>query len=78
MAATTHNVEICVMIDDQGNYIAGADTDTLADKWDEEMGYTPLITRVLKVNLTVEMPEPTELSAHVPANDTNVTMEVKG
>lgn len=61
------DVELWVLVDEDGNHVAHHDVDQLADLYDEAIGGDAgKARRVVKVTLSVPMPEVTELTGVVP------------
>lgn len=69
--------EVFVMVDDNGDYVVTNDRDTLHEKWTEDIGDVPLVSRVLALTLNVELPVETALAADVPAGSAAATLTVK-
>jgi hypothetical protein len=67
MAQQTTQVEVWVLVDENGDAVASCDQDCLSDLYEEKIG-TDHATgrRVVKVVLTVPLPRPVELSGTVP------------
>lgn len=67
MAAQTCEVEVYVLIDSDGNYVASEDADALADRYDEVAGNdSATARRRIKVVLTVPLPVEAVLRGTVP------------
>jgi hypothetical protein len=62
-------VEIWVLVDQDGDYAAGTDPDTLHEVYDDTVGgdRDTLSMRRVKVTLTIPKPKPVELTGTVPA-----------
>lgn len=64
----TTTVEIWVLVDETGHYVAHTDRDALEERYEEEIGRTSgEATRVLKLTVNVPTPKPVELTAEVGA-----------
>ena len=64
------NVEVWILIDETGDYVAHVNQEDLASAWQEVIGDPPelgVATRVVKVTLTVPKPRAVELAATVAA-----------
>lgn len=80
--AQTIEVVVFVMVDEDGNAVAtlgdGDSRENLADLYDEQIGAgTEVARRVVKVVLTVPIPEPVVLSAELPADKETLALTVK-
>ena len=64
--ANTAQVEVWVVVDENGDYAVGADDDGAYDAYDETVGGTRLARRAVKVTLTVPLPETVELTGTAP------------
>jgi hypothetical protein len=71
-----HSVQVFVMIDSAGDYVIAKDRDDLAEAWDNDIGGTPVGTRVLALSLAVDTAD-TQLAATVPADARQATIAVK-
>lgn len=60
-----HDVEVWLMVDDDGDYVVAVDESTLGERWADEIGGF-CGARVVKIALKVEVPTPTVVSATVP------------
>ena len=61
------NVELWVVVDEDGAYSCGVDADTANDNYESEHGNGHTTAkRVLKVNLAVPTPRTVEVTASVP------------
>jgi hypothetical protein len=59
-------VDVWVVVDEDGNYVAHTDRDALEERYEDEVGRTSGgATRVLKLSVKVPLPKPVELSAEV-------------
>lgn len=65
----TVQVELWVLIDEAGEYVACEDVDVLHERYDDVIGgdRDTLSMRRVKVTLTVPLPKPVELVGMVPA-----------
>ncbi len=72
----TVEVEIWVLVDENGNYAANTVEDELDQRYAEEIGSTDVATRRIKVKLTVPLPAVVELSGVVPVDDSAATLSV--
>lgn len=65
----TTTVEVWVLVDEDGNYVASHDVDRLCEEYDDVIGGDRDSTsfRRIKVTLTVPLPKPVELTGVVPA-----------
>jgi hypothetical protein len=65
----TVQVEMWVLIDEGGDYVACEDGDTIHERYDEVVGgdRDTLSMRRVKVTLTVPLPKPVELVGTIPA-----------
>ena len=62
----TCEVEVWVLVDADGNYVASASEDALADLYDADVGADASTgRRVVKVTLTVPLPQTVELTGEV-------------
>lgn len=62
-----HEIEVWVVVDESGDYRAGEDASTAAERFNDDIGNdgtTP--TRLVCVKLKVPAPKPIELSGVVP------------
>lgn len=71
-----HEITITVLIDEDGNYAVGADDDAAKEAWEGVSDNYP--SRMLHIELQVEVPAPTVLTATVPAQAGAVEMKVSG
>jgi hypothetical protein len=62
------DVEVFVMLDENGDYVVADNGDSLDEKYAEEHGETNLARRVVKLNLKIQLPEIVEVSATIPAD----------
>ncbi|VTT99059.1 unnamed protein product [Gemmataceae bacterium] len=67
--ATMHEVEVWVMLNDQGEYVAHEDADELAAEYAERVGEASEAGGIRRVRLTVKvpLPEPIELTGEAAA-----------
>lgn len=65
----TTQIEVWVLIDESGDYVAWHDADTIHEQYDAEVGgdRDTLSMRRVKVTLTVPLPKPVELVGTVTA-----------
>jgi hypothetical protein len=69
-------IELHVMIDEDGNWQIGVDTEDLGTRWQDTVGdMVPVATRFLTVKIKVRKPKATVLQAEVP--DEIITSELK-
>lgn len=66
MSQTTQ-IEVWVLIDQEGAYVVGKEAEGMQEKYDDEVGGTDIALRRVKVTLTVPLPKPIELTGVVPA-----------
>ncbi len=65
-----HEVEVWVLVDSNGEYVAGADPDSLADLYDEQVGGgAERARRMVKVVLKMPVPEYATMVGVVPAEE---------
>lgn len=76
MSAKLHEVEIWVCVDTSGDYELGKNVEQASERYNEDIGGYVAECRLVKVVLQVEVPEPTELTAVVPANQGKVAMAI--
>ncbi len=75
----THQVEVYVLVDSDGNYACSPDKDNLADLYDEEVGNgAEFARRVLKLTVAVAVPEFVTLSGTAPAEGEAALTVVEG
>jgi hypothetical protein len=75
--ATTTQVEVWVLVDENGDAVSSCDPDCLSDLYEEHIGSDHATgRRVVKVVLTVPLPKPVELSGVVPADEGEATLAV--
>jgi hypothetical protein len=73
----TTEIEIFVMIDQDGDYVIAKDADDLGSRYEEEIHSSPPnATRVFALKLTVPMPKATVVTATLPDTDGPVTVTV--
>lgn len=66
--ATMHEVEVFVLVDHKGNYVAHHDPDKLAEFWEEEIGAELKAVdgfRVVKLAVKVPLPAMIEVRGEV-------------
>lgn len=69
MAAIMKEVEVWVMVDEEGNYVATTSSDELSEAYDShEDSDANLGSRVIKITLKVPLPTPIEITATVLAD----------
>lgn len=78
MAAKTMEVEVFVLVDADGSYIAREDVSDLATAYAEHVGELSAQDgfRVVKVKLTVPLPELIEVTGTIPADEEPSTLTV--
>jgi hypothetical protein len=77
----TAALEIWAMVNEDGEYVATHDEDNLSDLYDDCIGGTPTNCRTVKLNLTVPLPQPIEVSGEVPDaadGETGIALTVEG
>lgn len=73
----TTEIEVAIMIDQDGDYVIHKDADELGDTWDNEIGgSTPRLTRVVVLKLTVPLPKALVAEAAIPDTDGPVSVTV--
>lgn len=62
-------IEVWIVVDENGDYTVGADLDSAAERYGEDVGGDngSLGIRHVKVTLKVPLPKPIELTGEVPA-----------
>ncbi len=76
MAVETHECEIWLLCDENGNYVVAASSDDLANKYEEEIGGGhELARRVVQVKVKVPVPSYVTLTGTAPAEG-EATLEV--
>lgn len=72
------DVEVWVMVDEDGNYAVHHDKDELEQRYEEEVGRTSgAATRVVRVALKVPCPRPVEVVANVAEESGAVAVSVQ-
>jgi hypothetical protein len=74
-------LEIWAMVNEDGEYVASHDEDSLTELYDDSIGGTPRNCRTVKLTLTVSLPRGVEVSAELPddANgETELALSVEG
>jgi hypothetical protein len=61
----TITAEIFLMVDQDGDYIATHDEDSLGEVWDNYMGGSPTGPKTVKLNLVALLPANTEVSGEI-------------
>ncbi len=77
MSGKFETIEVFVMVDADGQYVAATSESGLPDAWDAEYGDMPTVSRTLRLSLSVELPTVTTLSADVPNASAAATLTVK-
>ena len=72
------SVELFILIDEDGEFVISKDRDTLEEKWDEEIGDRPILSRTLCIKLEVALPKEVIVTATIPEGKTAVNMTVTG
>ncbi len=68
MATELHECEIWLLCDENGNYVVAASPDSLAEKYDDDVGGGPeLARRVVQVKVKVPVPSYVTLTGTAPA-----------
>lgn len=71
------NIEIFVMVDQDGDYVVHKDQDELNQAWDDEYSSGPVgNVRVFAMSLRVPRPQAVAVSATIPNTDGPVTITV--
>ena len=73
----THEVEVWVVVDADGDYAIGRDAESANTAFDEDIGRGENCTRMVKVTLKIPAPRPVELVGEVPAESNEGTLTVK-
>lgn len=74
---TTIQVEVWVLVDENGDYIASHDVDQLGEIYESQISADcGTAKRKVKVLLTVPLPEPVTLTGTVPAEPTEGSLQV--
>ena len=60
----TKTLEVFLAVDDDGDWYAGTDANEAVDRYNEAFGAKHL--RVVKLNVTLTLPEPTEVDVTIP------------
>lgn len=78
MATQYATVEVWVMVDAAGDYVAHSDADSLAEVWEERIGDVKDAEGFRRVKLTVKVPLPTviELAGEVTADEAGAGLAV--
>ena len=71
-----HTIEIWVVVDQGGDYACANDADDVTERYRDTIDGDLAGSRLVKVTLQVEVPEPLTVSATIPARDGKVTMTV--
>jgi hypothetical protein len=71
----TCEIEICLMINQDGEYVTASDESDLAERFNDD-GLTPGATSVFKFTITVPLPQVQEFSATVPENGKELTLTI--
>jgi hypothetical protein len=72
-----HEVEVSVLVDEDGNAVAACDASTLGELYDDQIGSeASLARRVVTIKLMVEVSPAVVLSATVPADNAAATLSV--
>jgi hypothetical protein len=72
-----HEIEISVLVDENGDAVAACDASTLGELYENDIGNDPaLARRIVTIKLSVEVSPAVVLSAVVPADGHAATMEV--
>lgn len=71
-----NEIEVFVMVDENGDYVTTTDESELTEKWEEVIGNQCIGSRVLKITLKVEKPRTVELTADVPLPAEKIVMNV--
>lgn len=76
--ATMQEVEVWIMVNDQGEYVAHTDADGLTERYGEEIGDIAEAggLRRVKVTVNVPLPEPFELTGAVKVEEECGTLKV--
>ncbi len=71
MATTMKAIEVWVLIDDEGNYVASDDADALNEQYEEHVQEVSNAagTRRVKITVTVPLPTQIEVSGEVAVNE---------
>lgn len=70
-------VEVLVMVDDQGQWEVGTDEDDLAQRWADNIGELEVgATRLVRVKVKVPCPKPVEVEATVAEEPNGVELKV--
>lgn len=71
-------LEVWVLVDENGDYVASSSEISLAEIYDDQIGGgNDLGRRLIKIKLTVPLPSPITLTGVVPAESTKATMQVE-
>jgi hypothetical protein len=73
-----HTIEVWVVVDQNGDFDCGADADNASERYGDSIGGDLAGSRVVKMTLQIEMPEPLTISATLPAREGKVSMTVAG
>lgn len=65
---STITAEIFLMVDQDGDYIATHDEDSLSEVWDNYVGGSPSGLKTVKLNLTAPLPVSLEVSGEIAAD----------
>ena len=60
------DVEVFVMVDQDGDAVASTDKDNLADLWADNIGDVPPGSRVVRIALKIPRPKVTTVAATLP------------
>jgi hypothetical protein len=76
-AHDTVEIELVVMVDEDGQWEVGRDTDDLLERWNDNIGEIgPGASRFVRVKLKVPAPRAVELEAEVPAEPAGGELKV--
>jgi hypothetical protein len=63
-----HEIEVWVLVDEDGDFVVAKDAADLAERYDDEIGSdSAAARRVVKVTLKVDLPSHVELTGEAPA-----------
>lgn len=77
MASEFCQVEVWVVVDENGDYVVDTASDSAEEKYGDDIGRTGIATRMVKVTLKVPYPKPIEVTAELPEESSEVAVAVK-
>ena len=62
-----HEIEVCVLVDEGGDYGVGYSAESAAESYTDNVGPAPPLSRLIRIRLLVPEVKATELTGEVPA-----------